>query len=217
MILFEITQNEADPVYQELAVANGARQYDFLRSVVSASLGIQRPFLSEHILKALNFQAIICLHTNAGEYRPCAVNLGPGSTHQPPDHYRVKALMEDFVNQVNRHWEASDPVFLAAFVLWRLNYIHPFINGNGRTARAACYFVLCLKSGQWLPGTTILPELIRRRRPEYVAALQAADASIAAGSLNLGQLHALLSLLIAEQLQSASPPPPPEPPTPQLP
>lgn len=174
---------------------------------MSASLAIQRPCLSEQVLKALNFQAITCLHTNAGEYRPCQVNLGPGATHLPPEHYRVKALMEDFVNLVNRYWESSDPVFLAAFVLWRLNFIHPFINGNGRTARAACYFVLCLKSNRWLPGTTILPELIRGRRPEYVAALQAADASIAAGPLNLGQLHALLSLLIAEQLQSATPQP----------
>jgi fido (protein-threonine AMPylation protein) len=204
VILFEITQNEADPIYQELAIANGLRQYDFLRSIVSASLACQRPFLSEHVLKALNFQAIICLHTNAGEYRPCSVTVG---NHNPPDHYRVKALMEDFVNQVNRAWETADMVFLAAYVLWRLNYIHPFINGNGRTARAACYFVLCVKAGRWLPGTTILPELIRRRRPEYVAALQAADLSLAAGTLNLGQIHALLSLLIQEQLNSENPQP----------
>jgi Fic family protein len=80
------------------------------------------------------------------------VTVGP---YQPPEHYRVGALMEDFVNTVNREWEKSDPVVLAAYVLWGLNAIHPFINGNGRTARAACYFVLCLKAGQWLPGTSV--------------------------------------------------------------
>ncbi|MEX1365172.1 MAG: Fic family protein [Nannocystaceae bacterium] len=26
------------------------------------------------------------------------------------------------------------------YTLWRLNWIHPFVEGNGRTARAACYY-----------------------------------------------------------------------------
>jgi fido (protein-threonine AMPylation protein) len=202
VILFEIIGGENNPVYQELEIANGTRQYDFLRSVVSAALAVQRAFLSEHLLKALNFQAIVCLHTNAGEYRPCNVTVG---TYTPPEHYRVDALMEDFVNLVNRWWETSDPVTLAAYVLWGLNFIHPFINGNGRTARAAAYFVLCVKSGQWLPGTTILPELIRRERSDYVSALQQVDASFKTGTLDLTPLHALLSKLLQEQLATATP------------
>ena len=113
--------------------------------------------------------------------------------------------MDDFVNQVNRHWERTDPVALAAFVLWRLNYVHPFINGNGRTARAACYFVLCLKAERWLPGTTILPELIKANRDEYVAALQHATNSLEAGDLDLAPLHELLARLISMQLQSHDP------------
>lgn len=198
MILFDLVgDNEHHQVYQEFAISNGNRQYDFLRSVVGASLAVQRPFLSSNVLKALNFHAIGCLHTNAGEYRPCPVSVG---THEPPPHYRVQALMDDFVNQVNRQWEASDPVLLAAFVLWRLNWIHPFINGNGRTARAACYFVLCLKAGKWLPGAIILPELIVRERPRYVDALQQVDNGLATGVVNLTPLHALLSELIEEQL-----------------
>jgi hypothetical protein len=138
VIVFELTGREDHPVYQELQIANANRQYDFLRSIVSASLGMGRPFLSQHVIKAFNFQAITCLHTNPGEYRPCPVNVG---AHIPPEHYRVAALMDDFVNMVNRNWDTTDAVFLATFVLWRLNNIHPFINGNGRTARAACYFV----------------------------------------------------------------------------
>ena len=112
---------------------------------------MQRPFLSEQVIKALNFHAIACLHAYAGEYRPCAVRI-LNSPHQPPDFYRVGALMEDFVNLVNRWWETADGVILSTHVLWRLNYIHPFINGNGRTARAAAYFVLCLKFGDLLQG-----------------------------------------------------------------
>ena len=99
--------------------------------------------------------------------------------------------MEDFVNLVNWNWSEVDTVALASFVRWRLNFIHPFINDNGRTARAACYFVLCLHIGHWLPGQTILPELIRRKHADYVAALQAADASHNAGAVDLSLLHAL--------------------------
>jgi Fic family protein len=127
--------------------------------------------------------------------------------YRPPEHYRVPALMDDFVNEVNRAWQTSDPVVLASYVLWKMNHIHPFINGNGRTARAACYFVLCVKAGGWLPGEVILPELIRQHREEYVAALKHADAAAKSGSLGLEPLHALLSTLLNEQI-GASPAPP---------
>jgi fido (protein-threonine AMPylation protein) len=209
MILFEILGTEQHSTYQDLEIANGARQYDFLRSLVTASLAVGKPFLSSQILHALNFHAIACLHTNAGEYRPCEVFVGK---HTPPAHYRVSALMDDFINTVNRLWETSDAVTLACLVLWRLNFIHPFINGNGRTARAGCYFVLCVKANSWLPGTTILPELLRRERARYVDALVHADTSFHAGALDLAPLHALISELLLEQLsphvQNAQPTPP---------
>ena len=210
MIIFELTNRENHPVYQAMEVANGNRQYNFLRSIVQASLDIGRPFLSQHVIKAFNFQAISCLHTNPGEYRPCPVSIGvQGQPPQyvPPEHYRVPALMDDFVNLVNRNWETTDAVVLASYVLWRLNNIHPFVNGNGRTARAACYFVLCLKSGGWLQGDTILPELIRRDRDEYCRHLQHAHESFAAssdGTPDLAPLHGLLVRLLDEQLATTN-------------
>src|SRR3954468_22425030 len=124
--------------------------------------------------------------------------------HIPPEHYRVPALMDDFVNEVNRNWSTVDAVVLATYVLWRLNHIHPFINGNGRTARAACYFILCIAAGGWLPGETILPELIRQNHDEYTDALVAVDASLAAGVFDLSALHAFVSRLIEEQLNSTA-------------
>lgn len=201
MILHEILGSEQHPVYQDLEISNGNRQYDFLSSIVKASLAVQRPFLSTHVVKAFNFQAITCLHTSAGEYRPCPVKVGE---YLPPDHYRVHDLMDDFVNIVNRSWETAEAVALAALVLWRLNHIHPFINGNGRTARAASYFVLCVKLGVWLPGTTILPELLRQSRVRYVEALRKADISLEQGALDLSELHALISELLEKQLQTAT-------------
>jgi hypothetical protein len=201
MIVYELTNTESHPVYRTLEVENGNRQYSFLASIVAASLNMGRPFLSQNVIKALNFQAITCLHIAPGEYRPCPVAVGK---HTPPPHYRVPALMDDFVNRINRSWDQNDSVALATYVLWRLNNIHPFINGNGRTARAASYFVLCLKQGGWPEGTTILPELIRRDRAEYVEHLQHAHETFAAsGEPDLAPLHGMVTRLLNEQLQSA--------------
>lgn len=200
MILFELAQSEHHPVYQEMAIANVNRQYDFLRSIVLAAVKTEKPFISHHLIKALNFHAITCLHTNAGEYRPWLVKVGD---YDPPEHFRVPDLMDDFINTVNINLATADPVELAAYVLWRLNYIHPFNNGNGRTARAAAYYVLCVRSGGWLRGSPILPELLVQNRDEYVAALKAADASLPTGSLDLSALHALLTRLLEQQMLNA--------------
>ncbi|CAG9256048.1 Fic family protein [Paraburkholderia caribensis] len=200
MIVFDLVQdNENHPVYQTLTMENGSRQYEFLKSVVDAAVALGRPFLSTQVIKALNYHAIACLHAYAGEFRPCQVYVGP---HTPPPEYRVQALMDDFVNVVNRNLEAADPVAMAAYVLWRFNWIHPFINGNGRTARAACYFILCVKAGGWLSGNVILPELIKRERIKYQEGLRRADGTNG-GDISL--LHALLADLLHEQLHGQPP------------
>ena len=204
MILSELVRgNEDHPAYRALEVANGGRHYDFLQSVVETAVTVGKPFLSQTVIKAINYHAIACLHSYAGEYRPCAVTVGD---HDPPDHYRVDALMDDFVNEVNRYWDELDEISLAAYVLWRLNWIHPFINGNGRTARAACYFVLCVKLGGWLPGTIILPELLRRpeNRDRYVQALRHADTTEWNGDMHdfLAPMTGLLLELLHEQQSS---------------
>ena len=200
MILFELTGSEAHPAYQTLEISNGERQYDFLRSIVLASLSLNKAFLSQGVVQALNYHAIGCLHHNAGEYRPCPVTVG---TYTPPEPFRVPALMDDFTNEVNRNWDSVDEVVLGTYVLWRMNYIHPFINGNGRTARASCYLVICLKTGGLLRGSPILPELLKQNRGEYVTALKAVDASVMGGVMDLSPLHALVLRLLQQQIASA--------------
>ena len=197
MILYELVGcNEDHAAYHALEVSNGERHYSFLKSVVLAALGVSRFFLSQTVIKAINYHAIACLHTNAGEYRPCPVTVGE---YSPPEHYRVNALMDDVVNIVNRRWDETEPVPLTAYVLWRLNHIHPFINGNGRTARAVCYFVLCLKAEGWLGGGAILPQRLRANRDEYVQALKKADEAGNAETPDLTLLCDLISRLLSEQ------------------
>lgn len=205
MILWELVRDEKHPNYTQLEVANSSRQFSFLLSLIDVAVATKQVWLSQKIIKALNFHAIACLHDYAGEYRPCDVELGEDdSAHHPPKPHSVPAQMEHLVDFINSRWHKLEPDELAAWVLWRLNHIHPFVNGNGRTARAAAYFVLCLKSKGPLPGEKTLPELLCDNRQEYIEALRAADHSQASGQKpNLEPLMALIRRLIEQQLQSS--------------
>ncbi len=174
MNLYELSQCESNPVYQKVAASNHGRQYSFLSTMIEAAIESNKLWLSESLIKAFNHQAIVGLNYEAGEYRSVEVKVGP---YNPPESYRVKGLMEDFVNSINWHWQNADPIPLSARALWGINNIHPFVNGNGRTARAVCYYTLCVKLERLLPSETILPEIIRREptRTQYVEALKEAD------------------------------------------
>lgn len=202
MILHNLTDlSEDHPVYKNLSLDNAHRQYTFLQSIVEASLGIGRPLLSQTIIKAMNYHAIACLHISAGEYRPCQVvvndlrQIEKRETYEPPPYYLVDSLMDDFVNQVNRQWKEIDAITLSAYVLWRLNYIHPFVNGNGRTARAMCFYTLCIRHGAWLGNVVTLPQLLQDNKDAYISALKEVDKN-----LNLAPLVRLLTDLLTESI-----------------
>ena len=206
MYLFDLCGTEADKRYQSLAISNGDRQFQFLEAIIDTALISGHCFLSHAILKALNFHAIACLHTHAGEYRPCEVQVKDEAGEikmNGVQQFRVQAAMDQFLNLSNSLWNVVDPVQLAALVLWQICRIHPFVNGNGRTARAACYYVLCVRSGGRLPGTTFLPTLLKAS-PDYLPSLRATDASADAGSLDLSHLHKLITDMLAAQMASSN-------------
>lgn len=173
--------------------------------MINAAVATKQLFLSQAILRALNYHAIACLHTNPGEIRPCNVRVGSEGhpdTYYAPDHFRVDALLDNFINNVNSLWHHTDVDVLAAYVLWRLCHIHPFINGNGRTARAAAYFVICVKAGGPLSGKVNLTKLLKDH-PDYTAALKHADATANAGALDMNRIVQVIRDSLAQQLASA--------------
>jgi len=198
MDLYELAKgDESDSSYQFLQKTNGWRQQHFLNSMILVALETGHPMISHSLIKNINFHAIVGLHHTAGTYRPCEVHVGD---YRPPEFYRVEALMDDFINRTNREWTSSPSVELAARALWEINMIHPFVNGNGRTARAVCYFILCVGTGLMLPGQRIIPELMQepQYRLLYREALKEADKG------NLQSLNALVSHLLEVQIMSAS-------------
>ncbi|MEM7652411.1 MAG: Fic family protein, partial [Pseudomonadota bacterium] len=109
--------------------------------------------------------------------------------------------MDRFVSTVQENWFAWTTTELASYALWRLNWIHPFIEGNGRIARATCYFLLCVRTGFLLPGRMIVPERIRRSRQAYEAALHDADMAWENGHLDFSTMENYLAELLLAQLR----------------
>ena len=101
---------------------------------------------------------------------------------------------------VNESWENRTPVHLAAYLMWRLNWIHPFFGGNGRTARAISYLVLCARLGFRLPGKVTIPDQIVNRRKDYIAALRSADAAWNGGRVDVSAMEELLESAMAAQM-----------------
>ena len=189
-----IGRDENDPLYNEVEAANGSRHYGFLHSMIDAANKTGKFELTHGLIKAINFHAIAGLHSEAGTYRPGPVMVGE---LEVPDHTEVPDRMEGLINLTNTIWATVPFTNLAAYVLWQLTRIHPFVNGNGRTARAACYYIICTRLGRLLPGNPILPEQFRLHHDEYIARLQMADAG------NLEPLTQLTTQLLNQQLVSA--------------
>lgn len=111
--------------------------------------------------------------------------------------------MQALCEYINDNWHKS-AVHLAAYVLWKMNWIHPFADGNGRTARAVSYVVLSIKLDSLLPGTPTIPEQIAADKQPYYKALEEADKAWASGNVDVSALEGLLGDMLAHQLLNAA-------------
>lgn len=190
----------------KLEAANSLKQADKVRDYVLQAID-GRPFkLRMSIILDLNRCAIEGLDAHAGNFRPAGIGIGQ-SEHAPPDAHLVPELVEDMCDYVNDNWHEKSGIHLASFVMWRLNWIHPFTDGNGRTSRAVSYMVLCVRERMLLPGKQTIPEQIVTNRKPYYDALEAADARyLSAGVFSediVSELEYLMSGMLAVQLTSA--------------
>lgn len=179
---------------------NGLRQYDAVIEIVEYFQHPDRPFrFRPSQLFHLHRIALDGISSYAGNYRPAGIEIG-GSRHTPPGAHLVPELIEDLCDYVNTNWHEKSAIHLAAYVLWRLNWIHPFTDGNGRTSRAASYLVLCCRLHSLLPGKKTIPDQIADDKRPYYEALETADESERVGPMDLGKVEEMLSALLARQL-----------------
>ena len=179
---------------------NVLRQFQTVIEMVESFLDPDRQpfrFRPSHLLQ-LHRAALNGISSYAGNFRPSDIEIG-GSRHKPPPAHLVPEKVEELCDYVNEQWGKS-PLHLAAYVMWKLNWIHPFTDGNGRTSRAASYLILCMKLGYVLPGKRTIPDQIAENKTPYYKALEAADTAWAGGKIDLTDMKHLLNAMLAEQL-----------------
>ncbi|MCZ0933455.1 MAG: HsdR family type I site-specific deoxyribonuclease [Oligoflexia bacterium] len=106
---------------------------------------------------------------NAGVYRKENVLIS-GAKHTPPDCILVPDEMKKLLDRYQNKWKALHPSERAALLHSNFVKIHPFVDGNGRTARLLQNFEL-MKEG--FPPIVIKKE----KRLEYYNALDKAHTS----------------------------------------
>lgn len=96
----------------------------------------ERDLLQIHrlILKSID-------NKHAGVYRRVQVMI-TGSKHTPPPPFQITLDMERYFLWYEREKNRLHPLLLAAEMHERLVTIHPFIDGNGRTARLVMNLIL---------------------------------------------------------------------------
>jgi Fic family protein len=148
---------------EHLEATNHAQALDWVKTQINKNSKLinENDILNIHniILKGIN-DAI------AGHYRNVSVRIS-GSTVILPNPKKVPKLMEEFIlwlqNSNNLH-----PIELAAEAHYRLVTIHPFVDGNGRTARLLMNMILLMKG---------YPTAIIRKRDKlsYIKSLETAQ------------------------------------------
>lgn len=186
----------------EAEARNGLRQYDYGINVIHQALERGTFKLRPSLILALQREALADISAYAGNFRPAGVEI-VGSKHKPAEAHMVPELVEDLCDYVNDNWNSKTAIHLASYVMWRLNWVHPFADGNGRTSRILSYVVLSIRAESIFPGTPTIPEQIVDNRNPYFDALDAADAAWAGGRIDLSKMEELLSGMLARQLANA--------------
>ena len=189
-----------------LEAENGLQQFDEVLRLAEAAIPNQTLELTQDLLLNLNNLAIRNIRRSAGKLRKIPIGIS-NTVHVPPPWEEVEKHVQDMCSYVNGHWRRSsddlaDAVHLAAYVMWRINWIHPFRDGNGRTARAASYLILSVRLGQVLPGEPTIADQIVDNKIPYYDALDDADAAWKDRRLDLSTMEKLITRLLEKQLAS---------------
>jgi Fic family protein len=197
---------ELDPAARARREAeNGLKQAALTADIIRNHIkDPERPFrLTQGILLQLHHAALKGLHPLAGTFRNVPNEIR-GSRHQTAEVWQVANEVADMCEYVTAHWEVQTALHLSAYVMWRLNWIHPLVDGNGRTARAVSYVVLNIKLDSLLPGSPAIPEIIDENKDPYYAGLEAADAAWKAGRIDVSDLERVIGSALSKQLLSAA-------------
>ena len=88
--------------------------------------------------------------------------------HIPPSHRELNSLLKNMCDFANNETQEGfiHPIIKSIILHFMLAYIHPFSDGNGRTARSLVYWYL-IKQGYWLMQYLSISRIIYKSKPAY--------------------------------------------------
>lgn len=150
-------------IQDSIEVKNLGIAFDFFYELAQQDAPITENYLKQiHQLVVGNDP-----YLNAGNYRNVGVII-TGSYHTPPEPFEVPFKMRELMDWIGENYEQENPLILAAVAHHELAKIHPFADGNGRTARLLLNLILMKKR---YPICSIK----RTERPRYYEAMSEAD------------------------------------------
>ncbi len=130
------------------------------------------PFQENHLLATHSLMMGEVLE-NSGKYRNTGVGIHDQQkiVHMAPPHKMVPKLMGDLFSWLNK--KEVHPLVLEAIFHYELEFIHPFIDGNGRMGRVWNTLIL----SKWKKVFLNLPmeNIIKEHQKKYYQALRKSD------------------------------------------
>lgn len=166
LVINEGVTIKGKPLKDHLEAKDHHAALEYLYELVESQ---KRNTISELLIRNLH-QAVVRETDRewAGQYRNAGVIIA-GAKHNPPDALEIPKLVKGLMEWLNKQKNKINPVELAAVFHYKLVNIHPFFDGNGRTARLAMNLLL-MKAGY--PLVVIL----KNDRKKYYDVLEKADA-----------------------------------------
>lgn len=178
-----LTEEQADAVLENdshkhfLKPEQEIRNYFIALTLLEKKLQLQEPFSKKLILEV---QAAVEKGASKekiglrGEMPPGVLfavydSQSGAAEYIPPQYTDIPALLDELVEYVNT--SDDHPLIIAAVVHYQLVTIHPFEDGNGRTARLLSGYILDLL-GYGFGGIGSLEEYFAYDPDEYYASLQ---------------------------------------------
>ncbi|RLI78629.1 hypothetical protein DRP07_10905 [Archaeoglobales archaeon] len=133
----ELLEHGITPAGKSLREVYEIVNFRELRSYLDAYKGD----ITERFIKKVHEIIMRNLLDSAGEYRRIQV-LIEKADHEPPPAFEVPDLMKELVVWYRQNRKKAHPFELAVLLHTKFVTIHPFVDGNGRVARALMNFVL---------------------------------------------------------------------------
>lgn len=139
-------------------------------------------YLSEHKTDALTPELILEIHkrisektledpSDEGKFRSdnniFVVNGLTGEVaHEPPSHEIITDMVSQLCRFANEDKPFIHPIIKAIILHFMISFLHPFVDGNGRTARSVFYWYM-LKKGYWLTEYLSISRVIFKSKDQY--------------------------------------------------